>query len=519
MYRYFDWICQVQTVLVEWKWKFMEQQINYDQILIYANQQSQLEHLAQTICAYSAIVDVQDTIAVKSLLVHTFEKLNSILIKYIPGKPNAKWCTLPSLLQSWGVALPPHLLDLITQHVIFPGQENSEELLDNHLIPNTSGIFLPGHDVSLKLTKSFTLHKMSVLVQGLEAFIQPIMDVLDMLVFFKLHPSKIFDKYLQVYLKKESEPEVEERPSSTFNFTVPSALSSNVKLWDREGLPLFVLLSAMNCTRDLIIKLMQGTAAYSEITAEGELNLENLDIEGEFNALHSFSAYLKLPLANYKGLAGVQSMLELFQYIHHIQTINSVCEQYMLQGCLQDPQLAELNQLVKDLNQEKNRAKLTSDEASKKLVRVKKTLCVGSKESARCLELFAAVGDSAAFYQFVRDKWFVKEEGHAVSKEGGYTVSWKEAQAMFWQQYQLITAQLQHEEYDETVLNHLYAAFKFIGPFMDAHQSFHQLMLKVTSLDVTNGMKQLKTVNTNITLIQLWFSRTEVSGGLERGSE
>ena len=81
---------------------------------------------------------------------------------------------------------------------------------------------------------------------------------------------------------------------------------------------------------------------------------------------------------------------------------------------------------------------------------------------------------------------------------------------MFQQQYQLITAQLQHDEYDETVLNHLYAAFKIIEPFMDTHQSFQQLMSKVTSLDVTNGLKQLQTVNTNINLIQLWFSRAEV---------
>ena len=89
----------------------------------------------------------------------------------------------------------------------------------------------------------------------------------------------------------------------------------------------------------------------------------------------------------------------------------------------------------------------------------------------------------------------------------------EKGQAMFQQQYQLITAQLQHEEYNETVLNHLYAAFKFISPFMDTHQNFQQLMSQVTNLDVTNEMKQLQTVNTNITLIQLWFSRAEVSEG------
>ena len=127
---------------------------------------------------------------------------------------------------------------------------------------------------------------------------------------------------------------------------------------------------------------------------------------------------------------------------------------------------------------------------------VKKTLCLDNMPFPHCLELFIAVKDSAAFFQFVYEKQFYGENGKDV----------------FLQKYQLITAQLQHEEYDETVLNHLLAAYTIIEPFMDTHQSFHQLMSQVTNLDVTNGLKQLKTVNTNITLIRLWFSRTEVSG-------
>ena len=485
----------------------MTHQINYDEILMYASQQQLLEHLAQTVCASSAIVDSQDTQAVKNNLLNAFEQLNALLIKYIPGQPDAKWCTLPSLLQVCGVAFPPRLMDLISRHIVFPGEENKAgELLNNPLSPSTTGIFQPGYDISLKLTKALTLRELFILVQGLEAFLQPVMDVLDMLVFFKLHPSEMFDKYLQVYLKKESEVDREQHSTTTtlsaFSFTVPvfSATSVRPHSADRsavEGLPLHVLLRAMNHTNDLLMKLMQGTAAYSEIVAEGELNLEKLDIEREFSALHSFSAYLKLPLASYEGLSGVRSMLELFQYVHHVRTIHSVCEQYQLQGCLEDPELVELLRLVEDLDQEENRAKLTPLDASKKMEAVKKTLCLrSSRASPHCLELFTAVRDSAAFYQFVRDKRFIGEKG----------------QAVFRQQYQLITAQLQHEEYDETVLNHLYAAFKFIGPFMDTHQSFHGLMSQVTSLEVTSGLKQLETVNINITLIRLWFSRAEVRG-------
>ena len=694
MYRYFDWVRHVQAVLLERKEKFMRQECNYDEIVIYTSQQPQIKHLDQTFCVSSAIVDAQ---AVKNTFLDVFEQLNVLLIKYIPGQPDANWCTLPSLLHHHGVALPQHLLNLILQHVLFPDEERVEELLDSPLSPNISRTFQPGHDISLKLTKTLSLRELSNLVKELKTFLEPIMHVLDVLVFFKLHPSKLFNKSIQAYLNKKSELR-EQHTTTTFSSTVPSTCM--VKDLNKvEGVTLHLLQKAVVHTHKMVIKLMQGTAMYSEIIAEGEINLENLNIEQEFIILRRFLAYSKLPMASCEVLASVQSMLELFQYVHHIQNIHSVCEQYQkqgfqgdpdliklcqcqaqsvllewkkkfmeqktnydevfaiacqqsrlenlgqtiwafpaivnmdilsvknvflnafqqlnailsmyipgqpaikwctlpfflqswgvalppqlldlisqhvqlpegekeqnsslspiimstfqpghailtkalslhelsflveemkkflqsmlelmlelpqyvhhiqvihkicelyqLQGCLDDPQLVELCQLATDLDIGVNHAKMTPLEASQKTKTIKEILCLSSESSPHCLELFTAVGDSNAFYQFVRDKQFVGEKG----------------QAMFQQQYQLITAQLQHEEYNETVLNHLYAAFKFICPFMDTHQNFHQLMSQVTNLDVTNEMKQLQTVNTNITLIQLWFSRTEVrEGGAE----
>ena len=81
------------------------------------------------------------------------------------------------------------------------------------------------------------------------------------------------------------------------------------------------------------------------------------------------------------------------------------------------------------------RSLLTPLQAAEKMKRVKEILCLEGKMSSRCLDVFAAMRDSAAFYQFVRDKQFFGQQG----------------QAIFLQQYQLITAQLQHEEYDEQV--------------------------------------------------------------------
>ena len=149
---------KVQVVLSEWHQKFSEQQVNYDEILFYASHQLKLEKLRQTICATSPIV--KDIQSMKNMFLSAFEQLNALLIKYIPGKPDTKWCTLLTLLRDRRVALPSHLLDPILQHVVFPGEEKKAgKLLKTPLSPSTSGGFQPpGQDISLKLTKALTLH-------------------------------------------------------------------------------------------------------------------------------------------------------------------------------------------------------------------------------------------------------------------------------------------------------------------------------------------------------------------------
>ena len=129
---------------------------------------------------------------------------------------------------------------------------------------------------------------------------------------------------------------------------------------------------------------------------------------------------------------------------------------------------------------------------------IKTSLCLEGVSEYSCLKIFPAVANSAAFYQFIQEKQFAGEKGHA----------------LFHQQYQLITAQLQHEEYDDNVLNQLKAAFVFMAPFMDREQSFNKLMTLVTQLDTSHGLKQLETVNENITLVRLWFSRAEVRSSI-----
>ena len=251
---------------------------------------------------------------------------------------------------------------------------------------------------------------------------------------------------------------------------------------------------SLDKTKELLIKLREGNATYSEIIAEGRLELENLNIDKEFTILDD---YLEHTTKSTDGLIGVRNMLELFQYRKHIIMIHGVCGQYKLKRCLDDTNLNQLVEIAKELEPEENRRALTLNEATERMTEVKCLLfgeALSGKKQPQCLKLFEAVSNSPAFYQFINDKGFTGDRG----------------QAVFRQQYQLITAQLQHEEYDEQVLNHLFAAFKFMSPFMNVHQDFRSLMEQVIDLDTSHGLKQLETVHSNITLIQLWFSRAEV---------
>ena len=506
VHKYFEWVRRLQKVLLDWQKKILEGDCNYDDILMYASNQAKLFLIGQLICSKSAIIDSQDIKSSMNYYLVLFEKINAHFIKYIPGNPDAKYCTLPQILHRYGVMFPSKF----TKHLLLPGENvttSGEQLLVNPITPSTNGTFQPpSQNASLVATKGLTVKELVGLAEQLDQFVKPILDHMHMLVFFSLHQSEIFNNYLLLQLKEEFS--VKKAAPSLHSSMMPSltipALQMLSKQRDEgpkeEGVSLQILAKALNTTRALLVKLIQGTAKYSEIIAEdGELKLEKINIEAEFNTFTAFFATVELAsqVNSHDGLKGILSMLELFQYTSvHIPTIHNVCEQYKLEGCLKDPTLRELAMLAEEV--ERSRANLIPLEAVDKMRLVKKSLCLKTLGPYHSLGLFAAVANSAAFFQFVRDMKFDGEKG----------------QAVFGQQYQLITAQLQHEEYNENVLNHLYAAYKFILPFMDTKQNFSSLMSKVTSLDVSGGLKQLETVNSNITLIRLWFSRAEVELGI-----
>ena len=196
-------------------------------------------------------------------------------------------------------------------------------------------------------------------------------------------------------------------------------------------------------------------------------------------------------------------MLQLFQFSPQISKIPDVCSQYQLVKCIDDPNLKELVEIINNIKTAEHRAKITGVVATNYMTKIWKILNFSDLSIAKkCLKIFPVVAKCPEFYQFIKKKGFINDKAAAFSS-----------------QVELIKTQLQHQDYNEIVLNHLMPAFKYISPFMDTNQSLSELMDKIIRLcsegatfgnDPKRHFCQLETVNSNITTIQLWFLKAEV---------
>ena len=380
----------------------------------------------------------------------------------------------------YGMRIPNPLQEFMEQFIVFPGESTNPGrlTLQRHLLStNTTGCFQPPQPISLLVDERLTLKEMATFIQDLRLFLSPIQDCMDMLIFFTLHNSILF----RVYLEHELET---------------------------RNVDLNAFRQALDQVKSLLVKLCHGEANYSQITANGAICLETLDILNEFSILLKCKQFGKLPgVDDTEGFNRVRNMADLLKISTRILVVRHVCQQYQLEGCLKDENLIKLTTIAEELMTEEAKASLTPSSATDKMETVRELLETKGGVVTRDYEylaIFSKIADSAEFYQFICEKGFTGENG----------------QARFHQQYQLITAQLQHEEYDEAVLNLFYAAYKLILPFTVKTQSFHSLLESVkqlltaspgdTAKTTRDCLMQIETVNRNINLIQLWFTRAEV---------
>ena len=249
--------------------------------------------------------------------------------------------------------------------------------------------------------------------------------------------------------------------------------------------------------------MINGSAKYEEIIAL-ETSLENFDSSEEFQIMCKFPDFDNTG-ENEEGRQGIKHMLELIQYLHDIAFIPKVCVLYQLEACNADSQLILLKNIVTCLNTDEGKADLTGIKANHYIKQIWRILKIdGYANKRQCLKIFPSIAKCKEFHDFIKKWGYYGEAGRLAFKS----------------QLELVTGQLQHEDYNEDVLNQLMPAFEYISPFMDKEQSLEELMFKILRLfedRVGFGdhrqtiFCQLETVNVNLSLIQYWFCRAEVN--------
>ena len=491
-----EFLRRVGTVLETWCSNLKRKQITHDHMLQYANCYTDLVDVANALHSKSDLLLEPDTLGnLQKEFMEQYEKLNIQLIKYVPGYPEL-WCTLSSLLETFGIAFPPDIQNSISMHVTFPGRNaiQTKQHVQSNLVPNVCGQLKCKTENALCITKETTLKDLIHLNENIRSFLQPISECLDVLVFFQLHSCKLFSNYFQIQFHTCKRNETVKSPSESVmhSFPLPAPSARNTS-------PILQCLQeAVSNSKIMLYELLNGTARYAEMTGGFSLDLTRIDVENEINVL---SLYFSLyePQMSQEGLSCIRDILQLLKVSVSIQKICNVCEQYQLQGCLADSQLKELISIADGLINDEKKADLTPAVAAHELKKLCSILCLSPKSDFACFKLFSAAASSAEFYKFITEKKYIGPKGRQV----------------FQQQYQLVTAQLQHEQYNDTILNHLYAAYELIVLFTDQEQSLHDLMSAIASVnDICAGLKQLETVNANISQIYLWFSNTEVRRSL-----
>ena len=312
-----------------------------------------------------------------------------------------------------------------------------------------------------------TVADVEELIGVAQAFLQPVQPFLEMLAFFKHQGSELFRLHLQ---------------------NAKDMLLREVGN-DSQTLTSTIFCKCLQRMKGFLHSVYEGTVTFKDLTCNEKLSME-MQIDNEIVSLQMYatrSEYIS------ERLTGLKCIFDLRKFNYVCYIIETVCQQCEIKHS-SDTNFKKLRMLCKEIKS-LDWSEIDINQASDKMGNAVVLLHTDQTNAYDFLELFESVAESAYFIRFVKEKGFVGQEG----------------QSYFMETYELVTAQLQHQDYPESVLNHLWGAFKLITPFMSPNKTYTELMASVAKLDKGRGVRELfMTVNQGINHIKLWFSKAEV---------
>ena len=305
--------------------------------------------------------------------------------------------------------------------------------------------------------------------------LEPLSLALRVLVFFQLQPSNWFTHTLKWCKENENSVLVnsEEMP-----------LNNSIEDINRA-----VLLAV-----SLIWRICNGSATYEEIVLANSVELKNIVVQKEKGSLSLFSKIFSEQFdeeVQVCDLNGVTAFMELQRFSEYISIVDKVCKQFKFNELWSEWQLHNLMEDTKQFKSKDFLKSISLREAVSKSSDIKERFLIGTDGCFQdVFELFEVVHSSGPFIDFAIKKGFTG----------------KSAKQSFTKLYRLVAAQLQHDHYNDKLLNQLLGCFDYVEPFLIEPTSFQQLMEQITGLpSIKKGIKQLKNVIRNVSTIKLWF--------------
>eukprot|EP00117_Sycon_ciliatum_P002930 scpid215/ scgid3933/ E3 ubiquitin-protein ligase RNF213 len=480
-------------------------------------------------------VEVKDKL---TTLETTEDAVDHLLVWRPKGSTPEKLYLTKQLLNKYGVAIDSKIETAISQNVVLPDCHGKayHRARSRRDRPGSAPRAQASQAVATRAAAgdsretinkarfipSTTLQEAKELLDVISDWLVPVVENLDVLVFFHHRNSRLFSAFLQkelnsVVLKRSAvgAGDVEATTpdsqlsslfsnadiySSSRSSGSPESDASNTSHDPNDGFSLEEFASALRATQDWLHRFVTNKAKLSDMYIITQDIFHAVSVQQEFDALVEFEPFQianRLEQGSSSGgsdvLANVRSMLELLNYSGILMTIVNVCHQYQLEGCLTDPQFRQVHSFAKQLSEGSFFEELDSGRASQVKTELDTLLCGTRPEN---LQIFAAIQDCVDFGKIICEHKFDRPQG----------------KAKFESQVKLIMHQIENEEYNDIVLNHLTASFVYMLPFVDKSSTFAVLLRKVKSWQpdiIQHAIHQLRTVHDNMEMIKFWFSRAQ----------
>ena len=241
-------------------------------------------------------------------------------------------------------------------------------------------------------------------------------------------------------------------------------------------------------TSNFLSSIPSGDVTYSTLQKHF-FDLERTKKRSELKVLKAFSYAGIDERQKEDAFTGLDNITELLHIVKEFPNLKEVLQRYNLENCLHDESFLELQDIVNRYDNEEAKDMLSSHEASDSLKYIQGIVPINTE----VLELFKVVADSHEVAQFLQT---IEDQGAD----------------RFTELYELITHYLQHEEYDEEVLNQLPTGRNHLKPFLDKFCTFSELIENIRDLGLppNESFDALKTINKNVVLVEQWFSKAQV---------